>query len=249
VNRFDSAGPAGNPAQPRATGAFIGLIRLDTGFPRPVGDIGNANSHDFPVRSVIVKGASAIRAVKEGAAGLLDPFVAAGRELVDDGAVAIGTSCGFLARFQHEMAAALPVPVATSALLQVDWAARVLGAGRRVAVITIDADSLGPEHLLAAGAPADTPIAGLPPDGELAGVIFGNRRSLDRARAEREVVDAGRRLVAAHPQVGAIVLECTNLPPYRRALGVATGRPILDCNTLLEWLWRATAPVRRHDHE
>jgi hypothetical protein len=225
---------------------FVGLLRLETRFPRPIGDIGNPNGFDFPVRTVVVRGATATRAVRDGAAGLLGPFVAAGRRLVDAGAVAVGTSCGFLAPMQRELAAALPVPVATSALLQVAWAAPLLAPGRRVGVITIDARALGPRHLQAAGAPADTPIAGLPADGELATAIFGDRDRLDRGRALKEVVAAGRRLVADHPEVGAIVLECTNLPPYRNALAAATGLPVLDCNTLLEWLWRATGRGRQH---
>jgi hypothetical protein len=229
-----------------AAAPFIGLLRLETRFPRPVGDVGNPNGLGFPVRTEVVRGATASRAVHGGSTGLLRPFVAAGRRLVDAGAVAIGTSCGFLVPLQRELAAALPVPVATSALLQVGWASPLIAPGRRVGVITIDAGALGAMHLAAAGAPADTPVVGLAPDGELAGAIFGDRPRLDRSRAEREVVEAGQRLVRQHPAVGAIVLECTNLPPYRVALAAATGLPVMDCNTLLEWLWRATGPLRHN---
>jgi Asp/Glu/hydantoin racemase len=226
---------------PRSAG-FIGLIRLDTRFPRPLGDIGNRNSFEFPVRAEIVAGASAERAVRSDGRALLAPFIRAGRRLVDDGAVAIATSCGFLAPFQQELASALPVPVATSALLQIAWANALLPRSRRVGVITIDARALGERHLRAAGAPADTPIAGLPPDGVLARGIFGNLPHLDRRAAERELVETGLRLRKQHPEVATIVLECTNLPPYRAALARATGVPILDCNTLLEWLWRSVGP-------
>ena len=76
---------------------FVGLLRLDTTFPRPVGDVGNPNTFDFPVRTVVVRGATAARVVRGDAAPLLAPFVEAGRILAADGAVAIATSCGFLA--------------------------------------------------------------------------------------------------------------------------------------------------------
>jgi len=225
-------------------GGFVGLLRLDTRFPRPVGDIGNPNTFDVPVRSRIVRGASAERVVRGDARALLEPFVEAGRALAAEGAVALVTSCGFLALHQRELAAALPVPFAASALLQLGWLAPLLPAGRGAGVLTIDAAALGAAHLEAAGAAPGTPIAGLDPGGELARTIFGDRTRLDRARAEAEVLDAGRRLLAGAPGLGAIVLECTNLPPYRDALMRDTGLPVYDCNTLLRWLWAgASRPV------
>ncbi len=226
---------------------FIGLLRLDTHFPRPVGDIGNANSFDFPVRTVVVRGATARAAVQGDTAALLAPFVRAARRQVDAGAVAIATSCGFLTPLQRSLAQAVPVPVATSALLQVAWLAPMLASGRRVGVLTIDAGSLRASHLEAVGAPADTPMVGLPRSGALASAIFGDRDRLDRARAQDEVLAAGRRLVSHHPEVGAIVLECTNLPPYGRALAQALRLPVFDASTLLGFLWMATGLARRPD--
>ncbi|MFN7643869.1 MAG: aspartate/glutamate racemase family protein [Burkholderiales bacterium] len=220
---------------------FVGLLRLDTAFPRPVGDIGNPNTFDFPMRSRIVRGATAARVVRGDASALLGPFVDAGRALAAEGAVAIGTSCGFLAPFQRELAAALPVPFAASALLQLAWLAPLLPAGRRAGVITIDADALGAHHLAAAGAAPDTPVVGLPRDGALARAVFGDTARLDLARIRDEVVEAGLRLREAVPSLGAIVLECTNLPPYRDALMRAVGVPVHDCNTLLRWLWAGAA--------
>jgi len=223
---------------------FVGLLRLETRFPRPVGDIGNPNTFDVPVRSRVVRGASATRVVRGDASALIAPFVSAGCALAAEGAVALTTSCGLLARWQRELAGALTVPFAASALLQLGWLAPLLPAGRRAGVLTIDAAALGPAHLEAAGAPPGTPVAGLDPEGQLARTIFEDRARLDRARAEAEVLDAGRRLLAASPGLGAIVLECTNLPPYRDALMRDTGLPVYDCNTLLRWLWAgAAAPV------
>ncbi len=235
-----SASPSGDPA----SSPFVGLLRLDTAFPRPVGDVGNANSFDFPVRAAIVRGATAARVVRGRADTLLAPFVEAGRALARDGAVAIATSCGFLAAHQRAIADALPVPFAASALLQVAWVAPLLPAGRRVGVITIDADALGAAHLAGAGAPPDTPVEGLPRDGALARAVFGDLPTLDRAAVEAELVAAGLRLRRRTPALGAIVLECTNLPPYRDALARACGLPIFDVGTLLRWLWSGAARPR-----
>ncbi len=163
---------------------------LDTAFPRPVGDIGNPDTFGFPVIVERVRGASVRRAVEERAAGLLEPFAAAGRRLVERGAVAIATSCGFLVLHQRALAASLPVPVATSSLLQVGWVAPLLAPGRRCGVLTFDAESLGPEHLDAAGAPPDTPVAGMPRDGELQRAIRADAAHLDLDAVRREVLAA-----------------------------------------------------------
>jgi hypothetical protein len=48
----------------------------------------------------------------------------------------------------------------------------------------------------------------------------------------REVVAASKRLVAADPAVGAVLLECTNLPPFARDIQEAVGLPVYDITTL-----------------
>ena len=133
---------------------------LETRFPRPLGDIGNPASFTFPVRYKLVRGASPERVVRERAAGLLDPFIGAARELIDEGCNAITTSCGFLVLFQDALAATLPVAVMTSCLLQLPAIEKRLTPGKRAGVLTIDSASLTQDHLAAAGACVDTPIEG-----------------------------------------------------------------------------------------
>jgi hypothetical protein len=221
--------------------AAIGLLMLETAFPRPVGDVGNPNSHAFPVLTEVVRGASPARVVGRRPSVGLAPFVAAAHRLVDRGAIGIATSCGFLSLYQGALAASLPVPVAVSSLLQVPMVESVLPAGRRCGVITFDHDALTGEHLAAAGARADTPTVGMPARGALRAMV-GEGAPYERDRIAAELVDAGRKLVRHHPEVGAVVLECTNLPPYRQALGRALALPIYDVNTLLGWFWAGLAP-------
>jgi Asp/Glu/hydantoin racemase len=165
---------------------------------------------------------------------LVEAFIAAGRDLVAEGATFLTTSCGFLVTAQAALQAALPVPVVTSSLLQVAAIQNALPENQRVGVITFDARRLSPAHLAAAGAPADTPVAGLEDGGELHRVITRDLAVLDQAAAESDVLAAGRALQAAHPELGAVVLECTNLPPYRAALSRALGLPVYDLVTLVE---------------
>lgn len=221
--------------------ACLGIIKLDTRFPRPIGDTGNPETFAFPVRYVIVGGASPRRVVCERATGLLEPFIDAGKRLVDEGAVAIATTCGFLALFQRELAQALPVPVATSSLMQAAWVAPMLPLGKRVGIITINAEALEPDHLACAGVPPGTPIEGVAPDAEFRVRILNDEPEMDFIRARNDVVGCARRLMAHHPEVGAIVMECTNMPPYREAVIAATGVPVYDALTLAHWLWEGVA--------
>ena len=214
--------------------SFLGVLMLQTRFPRLPGDVGHPGSFRMPVRHRVVVGATPQRVVRDGDPALIAPFIDAGRALVAEGATALTTSCGFLARWQAELQAALPVPVWTSSLL-------ALPALGRPGVVTVDAASLDAAVLRAAGAAADVPIEGIDPASAFAQTLLEDRPTLDAQAAERTVVDAARALCAGHPQVDAIVLECTNMPPYRAAVERACGRPVHDIMSLVHQRWAGLA--------
>jgi len=223
-------------------GARLGILMLEARFPRIPGDMGNAGTWPFPVLYRVVRDASPQRVVRERAAGLLDAFLAAARGLVADGADGITTNCGFLSLFQRDVAAAAGVPVATSSLMQAAPIQATLPPGKRVGILTIDAASLTPAHLDAAGVPAGTPVRGTEGGREFTRAILGNEPELDVAAAERDIIDAGTALVAAHPDVGAVLLECTNMAPYSRALSEAVRRPVFDIHSFMLWFHAGLAP-------
>ena len=230
-------------------GASVGILMLDARFPRILGDVGNALTWPFPVLYKVVRGASPQRVVKERSAGLLEPFLDAAAVLVDQGADGITTSCGFLSLFQTELAARCNVPVATSALMQAPFIERLLPPGRRVGILTVSTATLLPEHLEAAGVALDTPVLGTDESGtEFTRVILNDEQHLDVAAAERDIVDAGKRLVATHPEVGAILLECTNMCPYAGALRAHTGLPVYDMYAFVTWFHAGLAPRAWPEH-
>ena len=222
-----------NTGSDTVTHGFLGVIVLDTRFPRPPGDIGCAQTWSragIPVQMRVVPGASARRVVQEQDPALLGPFTDAAQSLAAGGARLITTSCGFLAGWQNELQSAVSVPVIASSLLQC--------AGLRApGIVTFDAASLHPALLRKAGVPAGTPVQGLAPGCELQSRILGNDPVLDLAQACADVVEAAVQLVSWHPQVQTVVLECTNMPPYRKAVEQATGRPAHDLETLLLKAW------------
>lgn len=226
-------------------GAPLGILMLEAKFPRIYGDMGNATTWPFPVLYRVVLGASPEKVVLKGAEGLLPDFIAAAQELVRLGAEAITTNCGFLSLFQKELAAAVNVPVATSALMQVPWVQATLPPGKRVGIVTVSKATLTPRHLDAANVPRDTPIAGTENGKEFFRVLIrAEKTDMDIDLAERDVVEAGANLVKAHPEIGALVLECTNMPPYAAALQAATGLPVYDVYTMVSWFHSGLRPRR-----
>jgi Asp/Glu/hydantoin racemase len=224
-------------------GAPLGILMLEARFPRIPGDMGNAQTWPFPVLYKVVRGATPERVVLNGAKGLLPDFLSAAADLVDLGAEAITTNCGFLSLFQRELAAHVRVPVATSALIQVPWVQATLPPGKRVGVITVSAGSLTPRHLEAAGVPLDTPVVGTESGREFFRVLIKSEKpDLDVGLAAQDILDAGRELTIQHPDVGAIVLECTNMPPYAHALRQAIGRPVFDIYSLITWFHAGLRP-------
>ena len=226
-------------------GAPLGILMLEAKFPRIFGDMGNAETWPFPVLYRVVRGASPEKVVLEGGRGLLPDFVEAARDLVRLGAEAITTNCGFLALFQVELAEAVGVPVATSSLMQVPWVQATLPPGKRVGIVTVSGSTLTPAHLAGAGVPLDTPIAGTEGGCEFFRVLIrAEKDDMDVGLAQADVVAAARDLVARHPDVGAIVLECTNMPPYARAVSEAVGLPVYDIYSMITWFHAGLRPRR-----
>ena len=224
-------------------GAPLGILMLDARFPRIEGDMGNAATWPFPVLYRVVRGATPEKVVLHGAAGLLPAFLDAAEELVALGAEAITTNCGFLSLFQRELAARVQVPVVTSSLLQVPWVQATLPPGKRVGVVTVCKSALTPAHLEAAGVPADIPVEGTEEGREFFRVLIrAESDDMDVVLARQDVVSAGEALMRRHPEVGAIVLECTNMPPYAAAMRRAVRLPVYDVYSMVTWFHSGLRP-------
>jgi hypothetical protein len=223
-------------------GASVGILMLEARFPRIPGDMGNGLTWPFPVLYKIVRNATPDLIVRQGAKGMLGHFIEAARELIEDGADGITTNCGFLALFQDELTANLGVPVATSSLMQVPMVDSLLPADKRAGILTISSATLSTEHLVKAGCRPDTPIGGTPAEGVFTTVILNNELKLDVDQARKENVEAAQLLKQAHPELGAIVLECTNMVPYAKDIQRATGLPVFSIYTFINWFQAGLNP-------
>ena len=216
-------------------GEVLGILMLDTLFPRIPGDIGNACSFDFPVRYHMVRNATPERIAAKTDPALLAPFIEAARQLEAEGVKAITTSCGFLALWQKELAGAVSIPVLTSSLLQVPLVWQMTGK-RPVGIITAKAGNLTEAHLAAVGIEG-IPVfmAGLDDAPEFTRTFIKNTPELNVEAVRAEVIERARLLVEEHPEIGALVLECTNLPPYSDDIRIAARRPVFDVMTLCRY--------------
>src|SRR6266550_4197584 len=168
-------------------GSRVGILMLETRFPRIPGDMGNGTTWPFPVLYKVVPGA-------------------------------------------------------TSSLMQIPFIERILPPGKRVGVLTVSAASLTPEHMIAAGADPNTPVVGTENGREFTRVMLDEKHTLDAAAAERDILDAGETLVSRHPDTGAVVLECTNMVPFARALSDHLLLPVFSIYTFVTWFQAGLAP-------
>lgn len=236
---------------PNLYGYTIGILMIEGRFPRPPGAIGNATTFPFPVMHHVVPGASGVRTVRElskmspdsaAFAAAISPWTDGARFLEQQGCRAITTSCGFAALFQRHLAAAVQVPVFASSLMLVPLIARMLRPERRVGVITADADSLSAAHFAGAGVdPATTVVIDMEGCPEFAATSWDDKESLDYQLMETETVEVARRLIVREPSVGAILLECSLLPPYGAAVQAATQLPVFDFTHLVSMVHGACA--------
>ena len=222
-------------------GFSIGILMLESRFPRVPGDMGNATTWDFPVLYKVVKNASPDAVVRKTDRTLLDPFIQAAKELEQEGVRAITTNCGFLALFHNQMAAAVNVPVFTSSLMQVPFVHAMLKPDQKVGIITINSQTLSPEHLSAVGVDrVPHVIVGTENGDEFTRAILGNEMELDTEKSQAELVTVADQLVSENQDVGAIVLECTNMTPYAAAIQEKVRLPVFDIYTLVQMVHLAS---------
>jgi aspartate/glutamate racemase len=223
-------------------GESIGILILDASYPCIPGNVGNASTFPFPVRYQKVSGASIDRLLNQRDPGLLEPFIAAAKKLESRGVRAITGACGFMAQFQPQVRAAVSIPVFLTSLLQIPFIFNI--TGKPVGVITANSSCLTVEHFRGAGIPDGMPmiIAGMEEQTEFREAVLEEKGTLDSDKIEQETVEVARELVRGNPHIGAMLLECSDLPPYARAVQQAVNLPVYDFYTMIHYVH--TAHVR-----
>ena len=224
-------------------GESIGILILDATYPCIPGNVGNASTFPFPVRYKVVKEASIERLIKKRDKTLVQPFIDAAIELQEEGVKAITGACGFMALFQREVSDAVDVPVFLSSLLQIPFIYQI--KKQKIGIITADSKSLTLEHFISVGVNKEIPlrIGGMEDQKEFREAILEEKGTLDSDLIEGEVVGVAKKLITENPDIGALVLECSDLPPYAHAIQKEVNLPIFDFTTMIQYVH--TALVRK----
>jgi aspartate/glutamate racemase len=229
----------------------LGILSLDTQFPRILGDVGNTDSYPFPAMVKVIDGADATKIVVDGLPDevLLQRFESAASELEKQGADAIVSTCGFLITVQARIASKVSIPVMLSALSMLPSVLAMTGT--RVGVLTASRPALGSLALASAQVKQnDIVVQGMENEAIFTGAFLATRaqqtREFDRDAMEKSVVSQAETLVRDAPDIGAIVLECGNLPPYADAIRAATGRPVYHLLDAASWMMAANKSTARY---
>ena len=63
---------------------------------------------------------------------------------------------------------------------------------------------------------------------------------LDSDLIEQEVIAEAQDMLKTHPDLSSIVLECSLLPPYAKAVQDAVGLPVFDFITMIDYFYQGT---------
>ncbi|MER9751823.1 hypothetical protein [Mesorhizobium sp. M0140] len=211
----------------------LGILSLDQGQdpaePYASGSIQSTGSAYLPRIDEIVEGALVERVVR-GDLALEPAYVAAAKRLVERGAVAISSDCGYTIRYQKAVASSVNVPVAMSSLLLLPTLIRQSPPSAKIGVVTYDSTCFG-DGLLGLHDPAEK-------DRVVVGGIEGSKYwhderkhpapPADVAALEADISACIARLRAAHPEIAIILFECTGFAPVAPAIRRITQLPVYD---------------------
>lgn len=212
----------------------VGVLKLNTNFPRLLGDIGNPESFRYPVVYETIPSATPATVITGEPINprIKQEIITTAKTLIAHGASIITTSCGFLSPLQSELTNAVKTPVITSSLELLPLLTNLYG-GERVGVITFDSEKLNSHYL---SVPTPAAIEGLRAHDSLRFTIADDLSTIDVQRAESEVRDACVRLLQQAPQIQAVVLECTNLSPFKNSIREQFGCSVFDVVDAIHWL-------------
>ena len=227
-------------------GETIGIIVLECDYPFIPGNVANATTFNFPVRYAAVDGVNNHHLIYQRDPSLLTPFIQAAQKLEAEGVRAITGACGFMALFQEKIAASVSVPTFLSSLMQIPFIHHI--TRKRIGIISADKSQLTQEHFIQSGVDSQIPITigGMENNDAFRKAIFFSDGTLDNDAIQEGVIAVAQTLQAKHDDLGAILLECSDLPPYAHAIQAATGLPIFDFITMINYVHETL--VRRPFH-
>lgn len=232
-------------------GYSIGILMFDNKkFPMLPGDVGNATSYPFPVlmRQVIGLEDNPYPPLKDADGSYTHEVqlcIDAAIQLEQDGVRAIAMCCGFFSLIQPVIAENVSIPVMTSPLMMIPTIQQMLKPEQSVLVITAASKLLSNEFFTAVGADLNDHItvAGLDDSATFNAMCMGGTAiSFEYDDLLEDIIVGVTEARKRDPNIGAVLLECTSLPPFAEAVREHTDLPVFDFIACVEWMHRAVVP-------
>lgn len=224
-------------------------------FEQILGHIANPHTFNFPVQYKRVAGIYYSTLVTNPTPKTCELMVTASQQLEQGGCKAIVSCCGFTSLFQKELAASVEIPVFTSSLLLIPLITQIITPDQAVGVITFNKNNFTDAHLRASGVTDKMTVwsKGLEGQPEWSRILCNPDADFSPACFGNEVVQVAKALVSDHPDIGAIVLECGDLPPFATIIREALNLPVFDLVTMVNMAhevvaldrWQATTTALR----
>lgn len=223
-----------------ADGTSLGIIELTVNIPFIPGNINNASTFDFPVRYESLGEIDPHWVVSNDPhPEVIKRSIEAGRRLQHRGCRAVMGNCGFFGNYQPFVAAELDVPFFGSSLMQIPMMLAAMGEDQIVGVLTANGPALEEapalEYCGVAGRDRLV-IYGMEQEPEFSGNLLSTTGRLSPKMIEEELVAKAVQMVDEHPNIGAICLECSELPPHAHAIQNAVRRPMWGFTTMADWI-------------
>lgn len=214
----------------------VGIICLESFFPKPPGHLRNQTTFDFPTIHHLLKDIDIPKLLFNPNPDMLEPFIEAAQELERLGAKAITGSCGFMARFHDELTEAVSVPVLVSSLTQLPLLRIMHGKSARIGILTASAKALTPAHFAPFDLKRDDfPIMGMEGYPEFWETIIEYKRyDIDVDIMRDEICDAAEKLVKEN-DLDVLLLECTDLSAFAADVQKRVELPVYDIDSLIEY--------------
>lgn len=222
----------------RVAGVSVGVIQFPANVPMPPGDIGNASTFNFPLLYEPIDVDPFDVVTTTPTEKVADIIAAAGKKLEMQGCRSIIGNCGFFGNYQSKVARKLNVPFYSSSLMQVPMILGSLGPEQKVGILTAAGSTLTSAPALNECGITDSSrvvIYGADDGAELQRIMTEKGR-YNLKRFELELVALAKKMVNEHPDIGTILLECTEMSPHAFAVQDAVRLPVWDFTTMVNWI-------------
>jgi len=224
-------------------GPTVGILQLPANIPMLPGDMGNPTTFNFPVLYELIEEIDPFWVLAaEPHPIVMKKVIAACKRLTMQGVNTIIGNCGFFANYQPEVSKSLDpgVQFFNGSLMQVPMLLTSVGENKKVGILTASKELLEPSPALKYSGVSDQDMNRIViygnEDGEQMKLITGETGQFSPKKLEKELVDLATKMVKEHPDVGAVVLECTEFPPYAYAIQDAIRLNVWDFVTMTNFM-------------